>query len=298
MKKINYLLAIFLLLATRLSFAEDKSDLELNRWELKSTAGATYWQKESKTTPESVEHTDKKLREIKDQSCPPGMVMAEGFMKVSGVMEGLQDATCTSWINKGFPARCAAFDRERWLDSSQKLPKKEMKFCIDRFEYPNLKGANPAININWFDAEKICKSSGKRLCTVEEWTFACEGEEATPYPYGYERADKLNEDACNIDRGWKQFKGLTKEELARLWQGKESGSMKDCKSIFGVYDMTGNVDEWTSTIVTKSGNRGMKGGYWGPVRNRCRPTTDAHGPTHSFYQQGFRCCDDVPKVKN
>lgn len=34
----------------------------------------------------------------------------------------------------------------------------------------------------------------------------------------------------------------------------------------------------------------LKGGYWGPVRTRCRPATRAHGPEHAFYQQGFRCC--------
>ena len=53
------------------------------------------------------------------------------------------------------------------------------------------------------------------------------------------------------------------------------------------------VDEWTMSAV--GGRRSiLKGGYWGPVRTRCRPTTRAHGESHAFYQQGFRCCGEAP----
>lgn len=34
----------------------------------------------------------------------------------------------------------------------------------------------------------------------------------------------------------------------------------------------------------------LKGGWWGPVRNRCRPMTAEHGPSFSYYNVGFRCC--------
>jgi hypothetical protein len=37
---------------------------------------------------------------------------------------------------------------------------------------------------------------------------------------------------------------------------------------------------------------GLKGGYWGPVRDRCRATTIAHSEGFRFYQIGFRCCSD------
>jgi hypothetical protein len=41
---------------------------------------------------------------------------------------------------------------------------------------------------------------------------------------------------------------------------------------------------------------GLKGGYWGPVRDRCRPMTTIHGESFSFYQIGFRCCSDAPSA--
>ena len=70
------------------------------------------------------------------------------------------------------------------------------------------------------------------------------------------------------------------EEIARLDQRDPSGARESCISPYGVYDMTGNVDEW---VINEKGNEkdkpyvsGLKGGYWGPVRDRCRPMTTDH----------------------
>jgi hypothetical protein len=60
--------------------------------------------------------------------------------------------------------------------------------------------------------------------------------------------------------------------------------------------MTGNVDEWVVNESGKPYQSGLKGGYWGPVRTRCRPMTTVHGEDFSFYQIGFRCCSDVPNA--
>jgi sulfatase modifying factor 1 len=56
--------------------------------------------------------------------------------------------------------------------------------------------------------------------------------------------------------------------------------------------MTGNVDEWVVN-VSQFGQpyvSGLKGGYWGPVRTRCRPMTTGHEQTFRYYETGFRCC--------
>src|SRR5262249_2295278 len=108
--------------------------------------------------------------------------------------------------------------------------------------------------------------------------------------------------ACLIDQPWRAFSeaamrprdgAAAMAEMDRLWQGVPSGTQPRCRSPFGVYDLTGNVDEWTRT--SREGERPsiLKGGYWGPVRTRCRPTTRSHDENHIFYQQGFRCCTDA-----
>ena len=247
-------------------------------------------------------------REANRGSCGVGMVQVRGKHLLdsfghdtSGEVEELQNKSCSNWISKDFPARCQTFDRAQWLELSAKLPRKELSFCMDRFEYPNVKGANPVIVVTYTEAQNLCKQSGKRLCSETEWTFACEGEEGVPYPYGYDR----DPDACVVDRPWKQFSATAmsprdgaqaKAELDRLWQGLPSGSRPACKSPTGVYDMTGNVDEWTKTVRSSGYQSVLKGGYWGPVRARCRPSTRAHNEQFVAYQQGFRCCSDTGAV--
>jgi sulfatase modifying factor 1 len=250
------------------------------------------------------------IQTLAGENCPSDMQTVEGEMLNDGgqgswlstSIESLQKTTCTSWIEKKYPERCASFDRDKWQNISKQFPRKSMSFCIDKYEWPNKLGAYPWVMITWPEAHELCWSVGKRMCTEEEWTFACEGEEATPYPYGYNR----NSNECNLDNRWRQYsskiliKRGSKEcsnELKRLWQGKRSGDMPQCASSFGVEDMNGSVDEWTiGTIKSQYPYRSvLKGGYWGPVRTRCRPATRNHGPGHTFYQQGFRCCKDLIK---
>lgn len=255
-----------------------------------------YWQIES---PPGEDPAVTDAREGNRGACPVGMIEVKGdYRKTEGEGDWLQRNTCKKWINKEFPERCAEFDKEAWQKALASVPKQPMHFCIDRFEYPNRKGEYPIILMTWWDAQALCTAQNKRLCSEVEWTFACEGEEALPYPYGWVRDD----DACVVDRTWRQFFGAFQRgnpekeamlELDYLWQGVTSGSKPKCKSPFGVYDMTGNVDEWT---VSSYGGRKsiLKGGYWGPVRTRCRPSTRAHGEEHAFYQQGVRCCANAP----
>ncbi len=178
------------------------------------------------------------------------------------------------------------------------------RFCIDRYEYPNLEGVLPLLALNWAEATTLCKLSDKRLCTDSEWTLACEGPARLPYPYGYAR----DTDACNIDKPYiipepdAYANPRTKAaEIARLDQREPSGTRTGCVSAYGVYDLTGNVDEW---VFNESGfshktpyESGLKGGYWGPVRNRCRPMTTDHNAWHEGYQIGFRCCTEAAGSK-
>ncbi|MBX3188884.1 MAG: SUMF1/EgtB/PvdO family nonheme iron enzyme [Labilithrix sp.] len=281
------LLTIAIVVGASLAGAEEKKPLNYEWREV----GTNHWQ--IKTPPgEAPETTDAAEKNRGD--CPAGMVDVKGKMVQTSIGDELQKAVCTTWINRQFPERCASFDKEKWAAAKAKLPKKDMRFCIDRFEYPNRKGEYPIIYVNWHESKQICEKAGKRLCTEDEWTFACEGEEALPYPYGYDR----DKDACLVDKSWRWFDqsayGKTKDviirELDKLWQGVPSGSLSKCKSPFGVYDMTGNIDEYTQSISPTGSPAILKGGYWGPVRTRCRPSTRAHGPEHAFYQQGFRCC--------
>lgn len=208
---------------------------------------------------------------------------------------------------------CSALEQKcvRWMDSETTIPRRcsefaptgkclgktvKKHFCIDKYEYPNKVGAKPVVMKTWYEAEGACKAQGKRLCGDSEWTLACEGRERLPYPYGLER----DKSACNIDKPHPAVneralanRRTRRAETARLWQGESSGARAACVSSYGVFDMTGNVDEW---VVNERGvpfKSALKGGYWGPVRDRCRPKTTAHGEDFKFYQIGFRCCAEA-----
>lgn len=258
-----------------------------------------HWQIVASAPGEVAETTD--AREGTSSGCPAGMVRVRGAFRregngsSTGEVERIQDAACTEWISRDFPARCQVFDAAKIAKDIERVPTHPMDFCVDRFEYPNVFGEYPIIVTTFHEAAAICKKSDKRLCSENEWTFACEGEEARPYPYGWTRDDT----ACVVDRPWRLFtEGAlqprngrqAREELDRLWQGEASGARPTCRSPFGVYDMAGNVDEWTTSVNTSGYRSVLKGGYWGPVRARCRPSTRAHNEDFIAYQQGFRCC--------
>ena len=218
-------------------------------------------------------------------ACPAGMIDVEGDFCP------YVEQKCLRWLDPDTKMRCAEFAPTG--DCTSHTIKKH--FCIDAYEYPNEPGAKPVVMVTWYQAKAQCTAQGKRLCNESEWTLACEGQERLPYPYGYSRSA----DACNIDKPHPApnekliADPKTRDaEVARLDQRDASGAREACVSPFGVHDMTGNVDEW---VVNESGRpykSGLKGGYWGPVRTRCRPMTTAHDENFAFYQVGFRCCAD------
>jgi len=222
--------------------------------------------------------------------CPDGMLLIDGQYCPELAFR------CLKYLGEG-RLRCAEFAQTRRCVG--KLQRK--KFCIDQYEYPNREAAKPRLAVTWEEAGQLCREQGKRLCASSEWTLACEGPEPLPYPYGFKRDATL----CNVDKPYRfpdndayANPRTRAQEVARLDQRERSGSRPGCVSPYGVYDLTGNVDEW---VVNEKGSRtkppyvsGLKGGYWGPVRNRCRPITDVHNMWHSGYQIGFRCCTDAP----
>jgi hypothetical protein len=218
------------------------------------------------------------------RTCPSDMVLAEGARCVN------VDQRCLRWLDEPTQLQCAEFEEPRCTGR-----RRHMAVCIDRYEYPNRAGVLPMVMVSWYDARRRCAAQGKRLCTETEWTFACEGPTFRPYPYGLRR----DHHRCRIDH--QPFgpnfirlrdRATVVDESAHLYAALPSGMQPGCVTWAGAYDMTGNVDEW---VVNEDGvpfNSALKGGWWGPIRARCRASTTAHKESFIFYQIGFRCCAD------
>ncbi|MBX3183801.1 MAG: SUMF1/EgtB/PvdO family nonheme iron enzyme [Polyangiaceae bacterium] len=206
-----------------------------------------------------------------DAACPSDMALVEGQRCVSPTQ------TCKTWVDDpGTPPRsCGEF-----APTVCGAARQPMRYCIDRYEFTPEGYTYPLVNVSWGEAELLCRRSGKRLCLEAEWEFACEGPEALPYPYGYKRDGA----ACNHDRT-ELFTAAGKLNDQRV----PTGSLPRCVSPFGVFNLVGNVDEWTTR--GGGGRRSiLRGGWWLKGRNRCRAATSSHGENYAGAQTSFRCC--------
>lgn len=148
-------------------------------------------------------------------------------------------------------------------------------FYIDIYPHPNEAGAIPTTNLTREDAQKLCVTAGKRLCTEVEVERACKGPANHAYPYG----DAYRHDVCATG---KKGDSLT-----------PNGFHTSCVSEFGVHDTHGTVWVWTSSEFAR-GTEGMgvlKGGNLahGELVGRCAHVKPQK-PETAAANVGVRCC--------
>jgi hypothetical protein len=196
--------------------------------------------------------------------------------------------------------------------------------CMDLYEAPNVAGALPLVMYHYYEALAWCEARGKRLCYDDEWRTACEGAAATAYPYGNTRQPGV----CNDEETWRvysqtQLNGwpngaaspaietvdalfeaarargasatIAADHVASLYQGEGGGENAECVNEYGVYDLIGNIEEWTTRRDGGNGpdfSGNLKGRYWADTRT-CQNNLTSHGNGFRFYEIGFRCCQDA-----
>jgi hypothetical protein len=152
---------------------------------------------------------------------------------------------------------------------------RDREICVDVYEWPNAEGALPTAMVSQAQAADSCRSGGRRLCSAEEWREACQGPEGLRYPYG----KRYDERHCPAQQ----------KEPAR------SGRQPACRSYYGLYDLTGNVWEWTSTPDPEHEDFfRVAGGNWETAEKAsCGLFKYSFYPQNRYPAVGFRCCADA-----
>jgi len=155
---------------------------------------------------------------------------------------------------------------------------------------------NPVESVGWYDAKNFVKKLNQkegtnkyRLCTEEEWEYAARAGSDTKYFFG-DSSSQLGRyawyDKNAYDMG-KGHRGYGTHPVAKKQPNK-----------WGLYDMLGNVWEWTSSCYTKNYNSGcyknykvLRGGSWLNNANYLRSAIRfSISPDGRRNFNGFRLC--------
>jgi formylglycine-generating enzyme required for sulfatase activity len=185
------------------------------------------------------------------------------------------------------------------VDSSVCLKPKNTSSYTHSDYYVNSKYDNyPVLYVNWEMAKTFCEWREARLPTEAEWEKAARGNDERTYPWG-ENID------CNIANYWGENKACPGDTAS-------VDSFESGKSIYGVYNMAGNVAEWVedwyqsdyystlkidflNPLGPQSGqDKTFRGGSWNSLGNFVRTTSRfSKDLTYTSDGIGFRCAKDA-----
>jgi len=138
-----------------------------------------------------------------------------------------------------------------------------------RWAYPDGAGDHPVTNVSFNDARSYAAWADKRLPTAAEWERAARGVDEREYPFGR----TLDLKACNADTG----------SIAPV------ATYPGDRSPFGIFDLGGNVAEWTEN-ESSSGMASVKGGSFDLPRFHAIAASSTERRADLPYADvGFRC---------
>jgi formylglycine-generating enzyme required for sulfatase activity len=182
-----------------------------------------------------------------------------------------------------------------WLFMPVNDPSQRLKFDGTRFTVQPGYEDHPMTMVTWFGAWGYCKYYDWRLPTEVEWEKAGRGTDERPFPWG----EEIQRENANFYSSRDPFEDMSsfgsRTSPVGFYNGQKYGNYQTLNSVspYGLYDMAGNVWQWTGNVYEGIHYRFMRGGskdtydmdlrLW--VRNNATPTYYSPGV-------GFRCARD------
>jgi formylglycine-generating enzyme required for sulfatase activity len=182
-----------------------------------------------------------------------------------------------------------------WIFIPLDDPSQRIKFDGAAFTVQPGYQNHPMTMVSWFGAWGYCGYYDWRLPSEVEWEKAGRGTDERPFPWG----EEIRRENANFYASRDPFEDMSSFGSRTTPVGFYNGSSYDgyatldSASPYGLYDMAGNVWQWTGDVYEGMHYRFMRGGskdtydmdlrLW--VRNNATPTYFSPGV-------GFRCARD------
>lgn len=179
-----------------------------------------------------------------------------------------------------------------WIFIPLNDPSQRIKFDGTKFTVQSGYENHPMTMVSWFGAWGYCGYYDWRLPTEMEWEKAGRGTDTRPFPWG----EEIQRNNANFYSSRDPFEDMSsfgsRTSPVGFYNGKQYGDYQTLNSAspYGLYDMVGNVWQWTGNVYKGMHYRFLHGGskdtydmdlrLW--VRNNATPTYYSPGV-------GFRC---------
>jgi formylglycine-generating enzyme required for sulfatase activity len=183
-----------------------------------------------------------------------------------------------------------------WLHIPLKDPGLRLEFDGAVFKPQTGYEIHPMSMVTWFGAKAYCEYFGWRLPTEVEWEKAARGEDRRPFPWG----DSIEATNANYYSSHDVFEkiigGLGDTTPVGFYNGGtyDEYATVDSPSPYGLYDMAGNVWQWSGDVYEGQHYRYMRGGSKDNYAYNLRIwTRNSAGPDYFSPAVGFRCLRDT-----